>query len=56
MKNFIDMIIRQLAYKHPDLWLKVNEDIFILIEQHKKDKIQETKDLINKVYNKYFVK
>ena len=56
MKKFIDNIIKQLAYKHPDLWLKINEDIFILVDAHKKDQMKKTKETINKFYNKDFIK
>lgn len=35
----IDDFIKQFAYKNPHVWLQLNEDLFMLIEEfHKKEK------------------
>ena len=36
MKKIIDKLIVHIAYKHPHLWLEINEAIFDEIEDCKK--------------------
>lgn len=45
MKKLIDNLIVHIAYKHPHLWLEINEAIFDDIEDYKKKILQ----LIRKV-------
>lgn len=36
MKKIIDKLIVHIAYKHPHLWLEINETIFDEIKDYKK--------------------
>ena len=49
MKNLIDNSIVHIAYKHPHLWLEINEAIFDDIEDYKKKIHKKILELIRKI-------
>lgn len=49
MKKLIDNLIVHIAYKHPHLWLEINEAIFDDIEDYKKKIYKKMLELIRKL-------
>jgi hypothetical protein len=49
MKKIIDKLIVHIAYKHPHLWLEINEAIFDDIEDYKKKIYKKILELIRKL-------
>ena len=48
-KKLIDNLIVHIAYKHPHLWLEINEAIFDDIEDYKKKIHKKILELIRKI-------
>lgn len=48
-KKLIDNLIVHIAYKHPHLWLEINEAIFDEIEDYKKKIHKKILELIRKI-------
>lgn len=49
MKKLIDNLIVHIAYKHPHLWLEINEAIFDDIGDYKKKIYKKVLELIRKL-------
>lgn len=49
MKKLIDNLIVHIVYKHPHLWLEINEAIFDDIEDYKKKIYKKMLELIRKL-------
>ena len=49
MKKLIDNLIVHIVYKHPHLWLEINEAIFDDIEKEKKKIYKKMLELIRKL-------
>ena len=49
MKKLIDNLIVHIVYKHPHLWLEINEAIFDDIEDYKKKIYKKILELIRKL-------
>ena len=49
MKKLIDNLIVHIVYKHPHLWLEINEAIFDDIEKKKKKIYKKMLELIRKL-------
>ena len=52
MKKLIDKIIMHIAYKHPRLWLEINEAIFDDIEDCKKRQKEKMYKNVQKLIRK----